>query len=84
LFCGPPGDNPLTPDGSAVVHGRSQVTHLPTGAIDERDGQRDQDWGQDDRKKAEDGQIAAHSCLIYVVREENPMDIGALNSAHHD
>jgi hypothetical protein len=63
----------LTPDGSAVVHGRTQVTHFPTGVIDERDGQRDQDWGQHDRKKAEDGQIATHRCLIYVVGESNWM-----------
>jgi hypothetical protein len=61
----------LTPDGSAVVHGRSQVTHFPTGVIDERDGQWDQDWGQHDHKKAEDGQIATHHCLIYVVGAPN-------------
>jgi hypothetical protein len=49
------------------------VTRFPTGVIDERDGQWDQDWGQHDRKKAKDGQIATHRCLIYVVGESNWM-----------
>jgi hypothetical protein len=84
LLCGPPGDDPLTPDGLAVVHCRSEVTHLPTGVINDRDGQRDQDWGQHDHKKAEKSQIATHCCLIYVVVELNWMIAMPDPSAGHD
>ena len=71
FLCGPPGDDSSTRDGSAVLEGRSQVTHFRTDVMDERDRQRNQGWGQHGHEKAEDSQVASHCSLNFVAVELN-------------